>query len=224
MKKNIITSILILLAFTVYSQKRLCLDSANVEPITTTSYIAGIKYDINKYENIVSIRLFNNTKDTLYLFSSYLNENYIKSKYLHRLNRKEKIKKISFLPLFPYLSTNLADKIILGDEAIVNSNQILYRFIAIPPNNFFKSNFNITDLHSDIIVKDINLREVNPYSKIKFKKIDIRKCKTVSNYKNKIEFAIYNNVENLCNEDFYHKDPGRFFKKVSNYKVISIDY
>lgn len=169
----------------------------------------------------IKVSIFNTTKDTVFLFSSYLKDDYIQSKYLHRINENSEEKKISFLPITPFLSTSLSDKIILGSDAIISFKQIEYEFIVIPPMKVFEKYFSNKSLYINLFTRDINLQALNPFSKLKFKVIDVSKHKKYNAYKNIVEFAIYKNVENLCDDTMFHLEMGAFTEQALDYKVLS---
>lgn len=164
----------------------------------------------------------NPTKDTLYIFSSYFEERFYKSKYLNRVNRKNKELKLSFLPLLPYLSTSKSDRILPGSNALVNRGQLSYKFILIPPGTTIFKDLNI---NSDVTVsysKDINLSGHNMYDRIKFK--DRKLCSSLDTYKKVMEFAIYKNINGLCNNHFFSMYPEEYNGIAKEFEIFSLEY
>lgn len=166
-------------------------------------------------ENFYSIKFFNTSSDTIYLFDSYFNDNYIMSEYLHRYDKKSGLCKISLLPLLPYLDLAQTDRVIIGENRIISRFQVLYNFKKILP--FCGTEYKIRkDVFDVEYVKDFNMKNTSSTKKIKFKKIEKVNCK-----KRIIEFAFYYNIDFLDKNIFYY--PQIFDIHVKNYEILSIE-
>ncbi|MBA4320538.1 MAG: hypothetical protein C0412_19235 [Flavobacterium sp.] len=148
-------------------------------------------------EGIIHFTFLNNTKDTLYLFSGYFDDYCPSSKYLHRINLDDKIYKISFVPLIPYVSFSLADRIILGDKRVISIGQVTYEFISLPPSEDVQLNIKSETIFSNDekennVIKDFELIDLN-YRKLKRIKYYTSK-ELKGEYKLFFEFAIYQDV------------------------------
>ena len=224
MKNIVFLTICICFKITLQAQTKRVLYCSN--EITNTSitnqevYKDSVYLSSIKNQKGVEITLFNTTNDTIYLFSSYLKDEYLKSKYLHRLNKRAKQNKLSLLPLTPFLSTRYSDNQIMGEEAIVNRNQIVYDFIVIPPNKMFSRYFSNDELFVSSTTKDIELNKVNLNSKIKFKTVNLDKCEKRKSFEKVIELAVYRDIKILCNADEYYINTSAFNDSANKYEVI----
>jgi len=139
----------------------------------------------------------NNTNDTKYLFSTYFFDDYLFSKYIQRINKKHKTYTISFVPLIPYLTNYLSDRIILGEDKIISVGQNLYHFITIKPGKTYT-----LKLPEKTIFLNANKKH-NSVNYFKFKNIKNHKIKkyTLKKLRGKyqlfFEFAIYDKIELL---------------------------
>jgi len=185
------------------------------EPCTKEDRIyteAEIKYDF------IEIRICNVLKDTLYLFDSYLNKEFTLSKYLHRIDKKDKQLKISFLPIIPFLGVRRPDVIVLGENRLIKQSQILYHFTMIPPNKTLYLKIDASILTVNDFVKDVDLQEINRYEDVKFKnaKNNLEDLTTI------FEFALYEKVNLLTNDESFYLDELNFNKQVTKYIKLEI--
>ncbi|MET3981623.1 hypothetical protein ABIB62_004239 [Mucilaginibacter sp. UYP25] len=187
----------------------------------------GFYAKIRKKESNLKISFYNPTVDTLYLFSSYLQHQFISSKYIHRIDRKHKIYKISFLPLVPRLYVKYSDNVI-NDNAIVSQNQVVYNFIKFPPLTKIDIELPYDTLFShskeiDNVSEDYNVKSLNKYSKsIPFKPYTFDLFK--SNYQLNFEFAIYKSVNLLCNEKAFYLQEAAFDQQSKSFQTIKLRY
>lgn len=170
-------------------------------------------------ENL-QINIFNNTKDTIFLFKSYFEKDISKSKYIYRYHKKKQKVKISFLPIIPYLYTRYSDKIIFQDR-IIEEYQTVYDFYKLPP--FYKYSINIEVLNlknKRNYIKDVVLEHMNKFQKPKkFKPISLKKNTNV-NYST--EVAYYTDVTFICNEKSYFLEELNFNEQAKSYYMIEI--
>jgi len=90
-----------------------------------------IETNYKEINDTLIFSFINTGNDTLQLFSTYFSSPYIFSKVLHKIDAKQNIYKVSFLPILPYLSGYLTDKIVLTDvDKITMVGQNLYKSTA----------------------------------------------------------------------------------------------
>jgi hypothetical protein len=168
--------------------------------------------------DFIEVRICNVLKDTLYLFDSYLNKEFALSKYLHRVDKKNEQLKISFLPILPFLGVKRPDVIILGENRLIKQSQILYHFTMILPNQTLQLKIDASILEVNDFVKDINLQEVNRYERIKFKNIK----NDPGNLTTTFEFALYEKVNLLIDDESFYLDEFNFTKQSTKYIKLEI--
>ncbi|TDS20877.1 hypothetical protein DFQ03_0133 [Maribacter caenipelagi] len=209
---------------TMQAQERnaYCSNQIADTPVTNAKHTNKVYATSVKNGNGIEIIINNTTKDTIYLFSSYLKDDYLKSKYLHRVDKKNKINKLSLLPLTPFVSTKYSDNIIMGEEAIINKNQIVYDFIVIPPNQSYKRLLSEDIMTVKEVTKDFDLADLNLNSRVKFKSKNLDRCKKLKSVMKTIEFAIYRDVNMLCEEKAYYTNVRDFDVASKNYDIIRI--
>jgi len=169
------------------------------------------------------VTIINTTKDTLYVFNSYLQPSLLSSKYLHRINSKDKLYKISFLPLVPYMFTKYSD--VITDEPIVGNHQIVYDFFKLLPStsqeikmsydNLFKRKGSAKNVSMDYDVKTLH-----KYSKGLPQKF-CTAGKLKGKYNLQIEFAVYKSVSLLCEESAYYVQEQAFEKQSKDFKILT---
>lgn len=170
------------------------------------------------FKDSLSISFYNTTADTIYLFNSYFSNDISTSKFLYRINKKENKRKISFLPLVPYLSTKYSDNIIIQNR-VMSNYQVVYNFAKIPPNYKYEFCVKILDYKNlNTLVKDFNLASLNKFQPIK--KIKILKVVPSLNFE--IELAYYKNVNLLCNKNDYFLKELEFNTQAKSFEVIKI--
>ena len=182
------------------------------------SVFAAINNDTGYYY----IKVFNTTSDTIFLFSSYLQQQFFNSKYLHRGNPKNKEYKISFLPIIPYLFTKYSD-VIATSNIIVRSQQVVYDFIKMQPDSYFEVSVPIKDAFKiDKGISDFNPKSMNKFDyKTKFKTIDLKKYHD-KNYKLFFELAWYKNVSILCRQLDYYLNENEFNTQAKNFTILRV--
>lgn len=170
--------------------------------------------------NKLHLKVFNNSKDTIYLFKSYFEKDISLSKYIYRYDKKNKKVKISFLPLIPYLYTKYSDRIVFNDR-IIREYQTVYDFYVIPPFYEYAFDVDVLDiLQKQNYIKDINTAELNKFQKIKkIKNINLKNKKNVDLV---IEIAYYKNVSIICNRDSYFINELKFNKQAKEFFKVEI--
>ncbi len=172
---------------------------------------------VNSLKDSLKISFYNTTKDTIYLFNSYFSEDISKSKFLYRINKKEKKRKISFLPLVPYLFTKYSDRIIIKNR-IINDYQVVYNFDKIPPNrvyNFYIKINNVEELN--LLIEDFDLASLNKFQSIKkFKSSKVKPNKDFN-----VEFAYYKHVDLLCNKNDYFLKEIEFNNQAKSFEIVN---
>lgn len=178
-----------------------------------------IKLEKLEYAKVI-ISFENKSIDTLYLFSSYFKQDkYFNSKYLNRINYKTQQKKLSFLPLVRYLSMNLSDRIILGENSVIRYSQVKYEFIELAPNSREEITFFINDT-INLFTKDIEDRENNTFNDIKW--LEIENQAMFNKYNNVIEFAVYKKIEKILNHDLKFAAPKFYNYSVKDFETYSV--
>lgn len=172
----------------------------------------------------IAINIINTTKDTLYIFKSYLENEFLSSKYLHRINSKEKKYKLSLLPLVSHVFTKYSD--VITDEPIVGNQQIVYDFFKLPPNSVqsiflsYKDVFRKKDSRNNA-TKDYDVKLLHKYTKkVPQKSCTVKKIK--GRYSFEIEFAIYKSVNLLCSEAAYFVQENEFDKQSKDFKILTV--
>ncbi len=164
--------------------------------ILSISYCFGIPKDSINVEfsienNGINITLTNKGNGNIYVFKSYLKEAYISSKYLHQIDKKNKLHYLSFIPNTKCISSSLSDRVVLSEEKIISPGQFIYEFDTITPHTSKKYKFDY-----DILFKNIN-NDNNAIDRVKLKRskykfITTRRLKGQFSYI--FEFAIYKDI------------------------------
>lgn len=178
--------------------------------------VVNIDYQNNK----LHLKVFNNSKDTIYLFRSYFEKDISLSKYIYRYDKKSKKVKVSFLPLIPYLYTKYSDRIVFNDR-IIREYQTVYDFYVIPPFYEYAFDVDVLDiLQKQNYIKDINTAELNKFQKIKkMQNINLKNKKNVDFV---IEIAYYKDVSIICNRDSYFLNELKFNKQAKEFYKVEI--
>lgn len=171
---------------------------------------------VGKNENYFEFDIINNTRDTLFLFDSYLNENLYDSKYLHRFDAIENQCKLSLLSLLPFLSVQPTDCMVLGENRIVYRGQVLYNFQTILPNSRNAILISKRAFYSEDYVKEVYPQKISKFiNTIKFHKSKHRKCNTVI-----VELALYRNIDLLISHEAYYFNEYNFNEQALSYIVF----
>ncbi len=171
---------------------------------------------VNSFKDSLKISFYNTTKDTIYLFNSYFSEDIATSKFLYRVNKKEDKRKISFLPLVPYLFTKYSDNIVIKDR-VIKDYQVVYNFDKIPPNHSYEFYVKVQDFKNlTTLVKDFDLANLNKFQPIK----KIKNLKVVPNKNFEIELAYYKKVDFLCTENDYFLKELEFNTQAKSFEII----
>ena len=131
-------------------------------------------------------------EDPVYLFSSYLYDDYFMSQYLHMYSKKEGVCMLSLLPLPYFLSFTWSDNQILGKSAVVNQHQLLYQFMEVPPAAYLDIFLPETCLAADY-VKRYMAKDSSLHIRPKF----VEYNRSIKCPDKEILFAIYSNTEAL---------------------------
>lgn len=172
-----------------------------------------------KKDTCCQIVFFNVSQDTLYLFDSYICNDFYKSKWLHRYSRNRNLLKLSFLPLVPFLSVHYTDKLIIGERRLINKWQVLYHFTPIPPRGKIRVNLPLEVFKTYDYVIDIDMKQLSIFQDdIKFKRRRIKKLTDIA-----IEFAFYDQI-NLLNSESFYKNEFKSGEQALNYNILEIFY
>lgn len=181
--------------------------------------------DYDKTTSADYIKIVNPTKDTIYLFSSYFNQELQSSKYLHEVDRKNKTYYISFVPIVSKLATKRTDKIILGEGSIAHKGQVLYDFIQLDPNTYYALEVNYNTLFKNSKANRNAVECYNNQSLSKFKEPHFKTLTTsklVGKYNLVFQFGVFSDVRVLCSESDYYLNEFEFDKQAKSFKTINL--
>jgi len=192
----------------------------------TVNYYPDSLYAIYKEDTAaITITIINTTKDTLYIFNSYLQQQFISSKYIHRIDLHKRLYKVSFLPIVPYVFTKYSDVIITKDAAIIGNHQVVYDFFKLPPNSNqeielkYQQLFNSRNKNNNAS-KDYDVKKLNKNSKISTNFYTTNKL--TGKYNLIFEFAVYKSVDLLCKQSAYYLQEYKFDKQSKNFKILIV--
>lgn len=193
----------IFLIFCVFITKAQCYDG-----------ISCLSESVSDYWRITII---NNSKDTIYLFDTYLKDStQNNSSLFYRYSKKNKKCIIEYAPMLPYLSVKRTDLIIVGSNSYVNKGQSVYEFSKICP--YDSANYYIKKKHNNLAYKSINYRLYSKFShSLKFKRV-----KLPSNYELECRLAYYKNISTLTSYEDYYYNEIEFNKQALSYDEIII--
>jgi len=161
----------------------------------------------------------NNSDQDIFIFSSYFDDEFSNSRYLNRINKKEKERKKSFLPLRPYLSPSINNGRFLPKRERLNRlGYVGYKFIKIASGKMIEQIFTVKSSNSEF-VRDINLNKFGVANKINWKNKKYKKC--YEKYNLILEFALYKNISGLCDIDVFINNTYTFDKTSKSYLLIS---
>ena len=132
--------ILIIIGFKVNSQNlkefafELNKKDSTFFSIKDSTYLKGEKIN----DSTIYLEIINTKNKEISLFSMYFDDNYKNALFFRRINKRDKLVKLSFIPLITYLSPMKSDLLIFGNNAVVNKFQLHYNFIKIPPYSVLK--------------------------------------------------------------------------------------
>ncbi|MFI3297809.1 MAG: hypothetical protein R3Y59_09340 [bacterium] len=159
--------------------------------------------------------LKNNTKDTVYLFDSYLEELYYHQKYIHRYSRWDKQCKLSFLPMLSLLNgRGIGNTIILGGHKIARYGYVAYSFKPLAPG----ARMDIIIPYTAFYIKDyvIDYWDIT-YNTAYFDDVEKFSCKNIV-----VEFAIYREIGILKTKDAFYRNTVTYYRQAKKYEVLSI--
>lgn len=139
-------------------------------------------------ENELHLSIRNTSVDSVYLFDSYIDDDFSSNKYFRRFDHTQSENKLSFLPLVKYLDLVKSDRIIIGENKVVSQYQIAWSLQSIPPKSEVKIIFgdswfkNQEYVYEDFDVKTfVNRENLNSINSSKIQSDSL-----------KIELAFYN--------------------------------
>lgn len=203
-----------------------CLCKAADKLSSLNKYYTDSLYATYKEDTVaITVTIVNTTKDTLYFFSSYLQQQFLSSKYLHRIDLNKRNYKLSFLPVVPYVFTKYSDVVTTTDEAIMSNQQIVYDFVKLLPNSSKEVEFKYSDLFrnknkNNNVSKDYNVKLLNKNSKVPKKFYTTGKLSGKFNFS--FEFAVYKSVDLLCKQTAYYMQEYGFDKQSKSFKVLTV--
>lgn len=192
--------------------------------IDTKEIQANINYNNEK----AFVTFTNNGDDTIFLFSSYLDSQRSKLRYLYRINQEQDTARISFLPIIPLLYCHpsfLNSPLIYKkpeNEKETLITEALYNFISIPPKEtkcvfiYLQDIYNKTTYIKD---EDVDITNMHINSILKIPNLIDVDCERINNYT--FEFAIYNSIRDITNDNYINR-PWLFNNAVKDFKILRI--
>lgn len=206
----------------------LSLKAQGIEPLTSNEIFLNKDTLFVRYKEAndgLQVEIVNSKKDTVFIFSTYLEKKFFSSKYLHRIDFHESIYKISFTPVIPLLYTKRSDLLKIDASDWVLGNQNLYSFKELLPNTKMVIQINYIDLfknqdkYTENVVGDFDSKKIAGTDDIAtLSTRDIGKRK----FKLKVEFAIYDKVDLLTTESAYYLRRKEFLEQAKSFDIISI--
>lgn len=219
---KILVMLTILLSENLYSQEKLVdISILKQDQVCGVQNQTSIEGFVIKQQGYYDVFICNQTTDTIYLFSSYINDKYIHTKYIHRIDRKNKKYLISFLPLVPYLGGMQSDVVILGENKLIRRNQLDYNFIEIPPNNVLCMRINQSTLFPGEYVYDVKLKNTNKFDNLKFKKANKNRLEKSENY---FQFALYKDISLLRSEEAFYFSECEYNEQANDYQIMELPW
>lgn len=176
-----------------------------------------VSLNTNYLKETIDLKVINNTKDTIFIFNSYFDNDISTSKYLYRYDEKKNVVNISYVPLLPYLFTKYSDKVSF-ENRIIKDYQVIYNFYKIPPS--YEYSFSVPTINfkeRKEFIKDFDITKLNKFQKIKrFKNIKVKK----TNPSFIVNVTYYNTVDTLCNANSYYQDELKFDTAARDFKII----
>ncbi len=198
--------------------------SKAIDPLNLRRYMPDTIY-VSFAENPTgfSFTAVNTTNDTLFLFGSYLTPEFYSSKYIHKVNKKEKLYKISFLPYLPYLSHIPDDRRYYYDR-IIKEGQLKFKFIMLVPRSTYKFEIAYTNLfknneQKNNLIWDFENKKTSRFKPLKFKFATANKLK--SEYTLAFEFACYKQISILCGDEMSGND-SLYNQASSSYELLEV--
>ena len=215
----------------IYIQVLYISDYGAIVNAQTIAVDACIDYTYLGYSNgKATLSITNNCKDTIFLFSSYLDIKRSKLRYLYRINNEYDTVKISFLPILPFLFCHTA--FLRRPEIYENPERqketigimALYLFIAIAPEHTENIVIHTQDIYnktSYIREDEFNLSTMHINSEITLPQPIEVEPDEKRNFV--FEFALYLNIKDIT-IDSYINTPYSFNKAAKDYIVLKLLY
>lgn len=161
--------------------------------------------------------LVNNSKDTLFIFDTYLRDStYNNVSFFYRYSKKQNICTIDFLPMLPYLSVHKTDLVILGNNSFVNKFQTTYQFSKVIPEDTVY--YYVRKRRNRFAYKEVDYNNYSIFSE----SMDFKKTKLPSQYRLQCKIAIYKDITLLKSNEDYYNNALNFNKQAMAYKVLII--
>lgn len=166
----------------------------------------------------LKIFIYNYSKDTIFVFSSYFAEDISSSKWLYRVDDRAMNISLSFIPIFPLLGFTKSD---LVRDTPLNNGQVTYDFDTIPPSNRYSRRVKIhntqknTEYLKTFICSNCYELPKNFKRRMKYKRI-----KDIKPYSFNVLIAYYYNIESFTSQDYFY-NPFYFNQcAINNLKTI----
>lgn len=181
----------------------------------------GIVYSINN-DSLIVFDVINTTSDTIYIFSTYFNELYYLADCLHRVKPEKREKIISFVPIVPFLGVRTSDIKIPSTNRICEPFQVRYNFVILYPKTHYEITFNTNKIFSKpLYALDVDLKTLSKFDhNFSFRYKTIKKAQL--KYNTFFEFAIYSDIEILCDGESFYNDEFNFDKASKVFKILRI--
>lgn len=209
----------------VFPQRNSCTNEVGLSISFPTKQTDSVYSEYTGNLDSGMFRVVNPTKKTQYLFKSYFDKSLQSSKYLHEVDKKNKIYCISFVPIISNLTTKKDDKLIIGENSVCNRGQILYDFVKLMPNTYYDLKIDygmlfINKNYDQNSVKSYSNEILSKFNETSFNFLTTKKLKGKFNVV--VEFAIYDDVSLLCSESAYYLNEFEFDKNARSFKVVNV--
>lgn len=143
----------------------------------------------------LTVTVINHTNDSLWLFDGYLDSISMHSRYLHRFDPRTGKFKLSFVPLFPFLSKQESDLIMLTDEKVVTFARADATYTLLKPDEGKKIPIPLSAILADNYIEEFYPWQLDIYhayiptptnKELKFKDVTLKPTRSID-----IEFALF---------------------------------
>lgn len=207
MRRSIVIVIMAIIAFVSNAQTEL----------NKIGYVSG---SVKVENDSLLVEIMNNSDSTVFVFDAYLTPDIVRSKYLRRYNEAYNECFLSFLPIVPFLGPGYNDKLILGENRIINKNQTRYSFTEIVGGGtaVFKNPLSV--IYSTDFVDYFNPRDIKPY----VLRFQVFQHMPVFPSEITLQLAVYKDISILTKNNYsgYYDNEYQFYKQAYDYSVLSI--
>lgn len=187
---------------------------------TVQNKIGYVTGNLKVENDSLVVEISNLSDSTVYVFDSYLSPDIVRSKYLRRYKERNDEYFMSFLPIIPFLGPGYNDKLILGDNRIINKGQTRYSFREIPGGSSADFRIPLNAIYSSEFIEYFDPRDIGPYVH-RFQAYHLMPLYPTGIT---LQFAIYRDISVLSKNNYsgYYDNEYEFNKQAYDYSVLSI--